>query len=66
MNIRTAVEMKKNIPERFAQVLDHVFEQVRAGRIKVGEELPSAGELAAALGVSESESALALREMESL
>ena len=66
MNMRTAAEMKKDVPERFARVLDHVFEQVRTGRIKVGEELPSAGEIAAALGVSESESALALREMESL
>lgn len=66
MKIRTAAEMKRNVPERFAWILDHVFEQVRAGRIKVGEELPSAGELAAALGVSESESAAALREMETL
>ena len=53
MKLRPAVEMKKNIPARFAQVLDHVFEQVRAGRIKVGEDLPSAGDIAAAIGLKD-------------
>ncbi|MGI6075830.1 MAG: FCD domain-containing protein [Pyramidobacter sp.] len=66
MNVPTESEMKNDLPEPFARIADYVFDLVRTGVITVGEELPSAVEIAAATDVDESDAAAALVTMESL